>query len=55
MLLTGVLGLASLVLLARTLASGDRVRFGTLAGITLMGLAAAALTTFAFVWDLGPF
>lgn len=55
MLLTGVLGLASLVLLARTLTSGDRVRFGTLAGITLMGLAAAALTTFAFVWDLGPF
>lgn len=55
MLLTGVLGLASLVMLARTLTSGDRVRFGTLAGITLMGLAAAALTTFAFVWDLGPF
>lgn len=55
MLVTGVLGLASLVLLARTLASGDRVRFGTLTGITLMGLAAAALTTFAFVWDLGPF
>ncbi len=55
MLVTGVLGLASLVLLARTLASGERVRFGTLAGITLMGLSAAALTTFAFVWDLGPF
>lgn len=55
MLLTGVLGLASLVLLARTLASGERVRFGTLAGITLMGLSAAALTTFALVWDLGPF
>ena len=55
MLLTGVLGLASLVLLARTLASGERVRFGTLAGITLMGLSAAALTTFAFVWDIGPF
>jgi pimeloyl-ACP methyl ester carboxylesterase len=55
MLLTGVLGLASLVLLARTLAAGERVRFGTLAGITLMGLSAAAFTTFAFVWDLGPF
>jgi len=55
MLVTGVLGLLTLVLLARTLASGERVRFGTLTGITLMGLAAAALTTFAFVWDLGPF
>ncbi|MBI1265095.1 MAG: alpha/beta fold hydrolase [Alphaproteobacteria bacterium] len=55
LLLTGLLGLGSLILLARTLASGERVRFGTLAGITLMGLAAAALTTFAFVWDIGPF
>ncbi|WBQ13608.1 alpha/beta hydrolase [Hyphomonadaceae bacterium BL14] len=55
MLVTGVLGLLTLVLLARTLASGERVRFGTLTGITLMGLAGAALTSFAFVWDLGPF
>lgn len=55
LLLAGLLGLGSLILLARTLASGDRVRFGTLAGIALMGLAAAALTTFALVWDIGPF
>lgn len=55
MLVSGVLGLLTLVLLARTLASGERVRFGTLTGITLMGLAAAALTAFAFVWDLAPF
>jgi len=55
LLASGLLGLASLGLLARTLASGERVRFGSLTGLLIMGVSALAVTAFALAWDLTPF
>ncbi len=54
-LLTGILGLISLVLLWRTQMSDGSIRIGTLAGMTLTGLSGVALTAFAFAWGLSPF
>ena len=54
-LLSGVLGLASLYFLIRTVFGGERVRIGTLLGFALMGISAMALTCFAVTWDLMPF
>ncbi|WP_421785450.1 alpha/beta fold hydrolase [Hyphobacterium sp.] len=53
-LLSGLLGLLALVQLFRSRADGA-VRFGTLTGVTLTGLAAISLTVFALMWDLTPF
>jgi len=54
-LVSGLLGLASLVLLIRAKTNGAGIRFGTLVGLPMMALAAAALAAFALTWDLGPF
>jgi pimeloyl-ACP methyl ester carboxylesterase len=54
-LVSGVLGVASLGLLLRTLLGGESIRIGTLLGFAVMGIAAAALSAFAFSWDLAPF
>ena len=53
-LVAGLLGLLGIVLVWRGRAARDGIRFGTLAGVTLTGLAALALTAFAFAWDLAP-
>ncbi|WP_199200430.1 alpha/beta hydrolase [Alkalicaulis satelles] len=55
LVLTGLLGLASLALLIRTKLSGERVRIGSLTGLGLMGLSAVALTAFAIAFDLTAF
>lgn len=54
-LLAGVLGLLAVLQVWRARAEQDGMRIGTLAGITLTGLAAIAIAVFAFVWDLAPF
>jgi pimeloyl-ACP methyl ester carboxylesterase len=54
-LVSGPLGVASLVFLIRAFLTGDRIRIGTLLGFAILAVAAAALTSFAFVWDLTPF
>ncbi|TGY93174.1 alpha/beta fold hydrolase [Marinicauda pacifica] len=54
-LIAGVLGLLAIVQVWRARASHHGMRVGTLAGITLTGLAAMSLTAFAIVWDLAPF
>lgn len=53
-LLAGLLGLAAMVQVWRARANQHGMRIGTLAGITLTGLAAISLTVFALVWDLAP-
>ena len=55
MLLTGGLGLISLVFLVRAFFTGARIRIGTLLGFAILGSAAISLTGFALVWDLTPF
>ncbi len=54
-LLSGVLGAVSFGLLIRAFLTGERIRIGTLIGFAILALAAVALTSFAFVWDLTPF
>lgn len=53
-LFAGLLGFLALIQLFRARVSGP-VRFGTLTGVALTGLAAISLTIFAFSWDLTPF
>jgi pimeloyl-ACP methyl ester carboxylesterase len=53
-LVSGLLGLAALIQLVRARAE-DPIRFGTLIGVSLTGLAAVSLMAFAFAWDLTPF
>mgnify|MGYP006283163215 CR=1 FL=1 len=50
----GLFGLAGIVQVWRARSGGTTVRSGTLAGVTLTGLAALSLMVFAFVWDLAP-
>jgi len=54
-LVSGLLGVASLALVIRAALGAGRIRIGTLVGFPIMAIAAAALTSFAFVWDLTPF
>jgi len=50
-----LLGLMAIVQVWRARAARHGVRIGTLAGVTLTGLAALSLAVFAFAWDLAPF
>ncbi|NGP54743.1 alpha/beta fold hydrolase [Thioalkalivibrio sp. XN8] len=52
--LAGLFGLAGIVQVWRARSGGREVRSGTLAGVTLTGLAALSLMVFAFAWDLAP-
>ena len=52
--LAGLFGLVALRQVWRARSTRDGVRFGTLAGGTLTGLAALSLAVFAFAWDLAP-
>jgi len=53
--LAGLLGLVAVVQVWRARSAHDGVLSGTLAGVTLTGLAAMSLAIFAFAWDLAPF
>jgi pimeloyl-ACP methyl ester carboxylesterase len=50
----GLLGLVATVQVWRARSARNWIRIGTLAGVTLTGLAALSLTVFAFSWDLAP-
>jgi len=54
-LVSGVLGAVSFGLLVRGFLGEERIRIGTLIGFAILAIAAVALTSFAFVWDLTPF
>jgi pimeloyl-ACP methyl ester carboxylesterase len=51
---SGVLGILTFALLAKAFLSGERIRIGTLLGFGLVAIAAVALTSFTYVWDLTP-
>jgi pimeloyl-ACP methyl ester carboxylesterase len=50
----GLFGLVAIVAVWRARSARNRLRIGTLAGVTLTGLAALSLAVFAFAWDLAP-
>ncbi len=52
--LCGVFGVISLGFLIRAFLSGERIRIGTLLGFAILAIAAGALTSFTYVWDLTP-
>ncbi len=53
-LVSGLLGAASLGFLVRAFLGEERIRIGTLLGFFLLSIGALSLTAFAFVWDLTP-
>ncbi len=53
-LFAGLFGLAALMLTVGA-RMNDKLPIGTLAGLLMTGLAAAALSSFLLYWDLGPF
>ncbi|MGD9388776.1 MAG: alpha/beta fold hydrolase [Gammaproteobacteria bacterium] len=53
--LAGLLGLVAVVQVWRARSARAGILAGTLAGVTLTGLAAVSLAIFAFAWDLAPF
>lgn len=53
-LAAGILGVLTLLTLIKRRVSDGPVRIGSLIGLVLIGVAAIALSAFAFVYDLGP-
>jgi hypothetical protein len=53
--IAGLCGLLAIIGVWRARSARNRLRVGTLAGVTLTGLAALSLAVFAFAWDLAPF